>query len=210
MNGTQLQRNKIILEKYIPAKAAEILAQWIYVYDFKLKIKKSRATKLGDYRPPIDGNHLITINNNLNQYAFLLTLIHEVAHLTNWQKHKNRVKPHGNEWKEEFKLLMKPFLELSIFPDDVLSAILKYLNNPAASSCSDNNLQRVLKKHDTQSNLVLLESMPAGSVFKSKGAAYRKLERVRTRYLCINIETNKKYLFSGVAEVALTTLEKKP
>ena len=112
----QLERNKEILAKYIPAKSIEVIAQWIYHFNFKLKIKKSRTTKYGDYRPPMKNtNHQITINNDLNEYAFLITLIHEIAHLSNWEKHKSKVKPHGEEWKSEFKTLMDHFLNEEVY-----------------------------------------------------------------------------------------------
>src|SRR3954471_22255295 len=97
----QLERNQNILYKYIPEKAVPIIAEWIYVHDFKLRIKKTRTSKYGDYRPPHSGNnHQITINYDMNKYAFLITLVHEIAHLTNWNKYKDRVKPHGEEWKQ--------------------------------------------------------------------------------------------------------------
>ena len=112
----QIESNKTILYKYIPEKAVETIAQWIYKFDFKLKIKRSRQSKYGDYRPPMDDrNHTITINHDLNKYAFLITLVHEIAHLTNFNKNRNRVKPHGNEWKTEFKLLMNVFFEMNKF-----------------------------------------------------------------------------------------------
>jgi hypothetical protein len=203
MGGKQLDRNIAVLNKYIAPDASAILAQWIYVYDFKLKIKKSRATKLGDYRPPAENeNHTITINNDLNKHAFLITFVHEIAHLVNWEKNKNRVSPHGEEWKEEFKRLMQPFFQLNIFPDDVSIALRNYMQNPAASSCSDLDLQRVLKKYDSSGTGILLESIPLNSLFKSgKGKIYKKLEKQRTRFLCVEIETGKKYLFSPVAEI---------
>jgi hypothetical protein len=51
------------------------IAIWIIEFDFKLKITKERSTKLGDYTSPRDGlNHTITINHNLNQYSFFITL----------------------------------------------------------------------------------------------------------------------------------------
>ena len=140
----QLERNQSILQKYIPEKAVPTVAEWIYKFDFKLKIKKSRATKLGDYRPPVKGqNHLITINHDMNKYAFLITLIHEIAHLSNWNKHKDSVKTHCDEWKFHYKILMQSLLNPEIFPADIIIALRKYMNNPAASSCSDTNLLRI-------------------------------------------------------------------
>lgn len=202
--NSQLERNKSILKKYIPEKAVEPIALWIYHFDFKLKIKRSRSTKYGDYRPPVkELNHQITINNDLNSYAFLITLVHEIAHLSNWNKHKARAKPHGEEWKQEFKLLMKPFLTEHIFPDDVISALNKYLHNPLASSCSDLNLQRTLKKYNQKENAIYLEQLPDGSLFKTSNNKYfYKGKKIRKRFICTEKDTKKQYLFSPIAEVS--------
>ncbi|HWY33961.1 MAG TPA: SprT-like domain-containing protein, partial [Nitrosopumilaceae archaeon] len=140
---SQIERNSQILSKYIPSPAVNLIAHWIVDYDIKLKIKKERNTKLGDYRPPHKGlNHQITINFNLNPYSFLVTLVHEIAHLTNWNKYQNRVDPHGTEWKAEFRRMMMPFLNEIVFPSDVLQALEKHMGDPAASSCSDLRLMR--------------------------------------------------------------------
>ncbi|MGZ4079781.1 MAG: SprT-like domain-containing protein [Bacteroidia bacterium] len=154
----QLDRNQSILHKYIPEKAVPVISEWIYKFDFKLRIKKSRSSKYGDYRPPIKGeNHLITINYDMNKYAFLITLVHEIAHLSNYNKNKDTVKPHGEEWKLHYKMLMNQFLTPEIFPLDVINALRKYMNNPAASSCSDTNLLRVLKNYDNREKLFSLK-----------------------------------------------------
>ena len=59
-----------------------------------------RNSRYGDYTAPRNGqNHLITVNHNLNKYAFLITLVHEVAHLVTYNNHRHRVSPHGGEWK---------------------------------------------------------------------------------------------------------------
>lgn len=203
---SQLERNKSILRKYIPEPAVESIAQWIVHFDFKLKIKSERSSKYGDYRPPIKKlNHQITINRDMNPYAFLITLVHEIAHLTNWNKHKNNVKPHGQEWKQEFKLLMRPFMHETIFPPDVMQALVGYMQNPAASSCSDMRLTRILKKYNRQTNTLLLEQVPHNSIFKtSANRCFVKGKKLRTRYLCKELSTNREYLFSSLAEVVLS------
>lgn len=205
----QLERNKAILTKYLPDNTVDIIAGWIFHYDFKLKIKKSRASKYGDYRPPLKGtNHQITINHDMNKYAFLITLVHEVAHLTNWNKHRNRVKPHGEEWKSEFKVLMQPFINEEVFPPDVLSALTRYMRDPAASSCSDPHLMRVLKQYDVRVNTVLLEELPANTIFMySQGRYFVKGEKIRTRFKCVELKTKREYLFSPLAEVYLVKNE---
>ncbi len=206
----QLERNQSILYKYIPEKAVPTISEWVLKFDFKLRIKKSRSSKYGDYRPPINGeNHLITINYDLNKYAFLITLIHEIAHLSNFNKHKNSVKPHGEEWKLHYKLLMNQFLIPDIFPPDIILALRKYMSNPAASSCSDINLLRVLKQYDNHKNTILLEDITTGSTFSYNDNRYFiKGEQVRKRFKCKEISSNRLYLFNPLTEVTVITTPK--
>ncbi|MFI5150310.1 MAG: SprT-like domain-containing protein [Bacteroidia bacterium] len=204
---TQVERNKSILTRYIPEPAVPLISEWIYVYDFKLKIKKGRSSKYGDYRSPMpDTNHQISVNRDLNPYAFLVTLVHEIAHLSNWKKHKDRVRPHGSEWKQEFREHMKPFFQLKLFPEDIHGALSKYLLNPAASSCSDIHLLRTLKKYDKEKSVVFLEDIPSGSVFLfGKGRHFRKGEKIRKRFSCLELDTRRKYLFNPLSEVLPVT-----
>lgn len=71
LRAIQFQRNSEILKKYLPEQAVPLIAEWIVVHDFKLKIKKERSTRLGDYMSPQNGmNHAISINHNLNKCSF--------------------------------------------------------------------------------------------------------------------------------------------
>src|SRR3989344_6913356 len=199
----QLERNQSILHKYIPEKAVPLISEWIYKFDFKLKIKKSRSSKYGDYRPPVKGeNHLITINYDMNKYAFLITLVHEIAHLSTYNKHKDKVKPHGDEWKLHYKLLMQQFLIPDIFTVDVITALRKYMNNPAASSCSDTNLLRILKNYDIRENTVLLEDVLEGATFSYNDSRhFIKGPQSRKRIKCTDVNTKATYLFNPITEV---------
>jgi len=201
----QTERNQSILYKYIPEKAVPTITEWIIKFDFKLRIKKSRSSKYGDYRPPTkEENHLITINYDMNKYAFLITLIHEIAHLSNYNKHKNNVKPHGEEWKLHFKLLMEQFLIPDIFPAEIIIALRKYMNNPAASSCSDINLLRTLKSYDILGNKILLENLPLGTIFQfNNDRNFIKGEQNRKRFKCKEISSNRTYLFNPLTEVLI-------
>ena len=192
-----------ILAKYIPVEAAPIVARWIDHFKCDFKISRGRNTKFGDYRPPYNGdNHRISVNFNLNPYAFLVTTVHEFAHLHTWNEYNGRVKPHGLEWKLNFKKMMRPFFEKEVFPADLRIAINAYLENPAASSCSDLNLFRALKKYDAPSNGVPVETLTMKSVFQLKdGRVFRKEELVRKRFKCLELSTKRLYLFSPLAEV---------
>ena len=203
LRAIQYQKNSQILLKYLPEQSVPLIAEWIVTYDFKLKIKKERSTRLGDYTAPHKGmNHLITINHNLNKYAFLITLVHEIAHLVTYNKHKNTVNPHGIEWKTNFKELMQPFLTTDIFPLEVFAALRKYIQNPAASSCSDYTLLKTLKLHDEENSAVLLEYLPIHTTFLYSGSRlFRKGEVIRKRVRCIEIKTGALYLFNPLTEV---------
>lgn len=195
-----------VLEQYLPPQSAPLIARWIDHFQCQFKVSRTRNTKLGDYRPPFAGEgHRISINYDLNAYAFLVTTVHEFAHLLTWNEHKRKAKPHGAEWKANFKRMMRPFFDKEVFPMDIQRAIVSYLENPAASSCSDLNLSRALKKYDlVQEHLSTVEELPLGSIFKFKdGRIFKKNSKVRKRYQCTEVSSGKLYLFSPLAEVEL-------
>jgi SprT protein len=195
-----------ILETYLPAEAAPLIGCWIDYFKCEFKISRNRNTKFGDYRPPHSGKgHRISVNFDLNPYAFLVTTVHEFAHLHTWNEHKQKAKPHGAEWKANFKKMMQPFFEKEIFPADVKFAITNYLNNPAASSCSDLTLFRSLRKYDpVKEEITTVEKLPVKAMFKLKdGRIFRKEEKLRKRYKCVEVNSRRVYLFSPVAEVEI-------
>ena len=196
-----------VLAQYMPAQAAPIIAKWIDYFQCEFKISKNRTTKLGDYRHPFkDKGHKISVNNDLNPYAFLVTTVHEFAHLLTYNDHKHKAKPHGTEWKSNFKRMMNPFFEAQVFPLDIQYTIVNYLNNPAASSCTDLTLARALKKYDVQLATTHVEQLPINALFTLKdGRKFKKGERIRKRYKCVSLDNGKIYLFNPLAEVLLTT-----
>ncbi|MCB0734152.1 MAG: SprT-like domain-containing protein [Flavobacteriales bacterium] len=159
-----------------------------------LRIKKPRATKLGDYRHPHGHQgHRISINSNLNPFAFFVTLVHELAHLVTWNEHRNRTAPHGAEWKRNFQLLLAPFIREEVLPDDIHRALEKTLKSPGASSCNDLNLSRALSRYDQQKEVVL-EHLPSGSIFQLKnGKRFRKGNQLRKRFKCLCLDDNRWY-----------------
>ncbi|MGV8877998.1 MAG: SprT-like domain-containing protein [Sphingobacteriaceae bacterium] len=195
-----------ILEKYMPVTAAPIISRWIDHFQCEFKVSRSRNTKFGDYRSPHGGkNHRISVNYNLNPYAFLVTTVHEFAHLYTWNLHQHKVKPHGAEWKANFKKMMQPFFQQQLFPDDIHHAIVRYLENPAASSCADLNLFRTLKRYDPVTNDKLtIEKIPLNRLFMWKdGRVFRREDLLRKRYRCVEVNTKRIYLFNPMAEVEL-------
>ena len=190
------------ISTYIPKEATTQINIWLNTYNCQLKITKPRQTKLGDYRYPQNGKgHIISINNNLNPYAFLITLTHEIAHMMVWEKHQNTVLPHGKEWKEMFQKLMLNFLTL--FPQDVLAPLAKYLKNPKASSSNDTALTNALRVYNPH-QITTIADIPIGSTFSiPNGQKFIKLKKLRKRYQCVAERNNRLYLFNPLAEVTL-------
>ena len=192
------------LQKYLPDGSYEPVLAYIYEYKIQLTIARSRQSVLGDYRHAHQGKgHRISVNGDLNKYSFLVTLLHEIAHLITFEKHGRKVQPHGQEWKHFFGNLLANFIGKNIFPDDVEKALNKSIKNPAASSCGDEKLLRVLKKYDApKEGIIFIEQLQEGAIFEIKGnRVFQKGEKIRKRFKCKEIATNKWYLFSPVYEV---------
>ncbi|MGZ3837530.1 MAG: SprT-like domain-containing protein [Flavisolibacter sp.] len=191
------------LEKYLPPGTLEPVMAYLQHFQVHLTVARERKTILGDYRHRTTAkNHRISVNGNLNPYSFLITLLHELAHLLTFEKFGNRVPAHGKEWKGVFGQLLAQFIEHGVFPTDIRTALLQSLHNPAASSCADEMLLRTLKKYDEKKDhLVFVEAVPHGASFKTHdGRVFRKGEKVRKRFRCEEIRTKRIYLFSPVYE----------
>jgi len=197
-----LSERKEILKKYLPENSIELVLDLLDKHPCQVKIVKNRKTKHGDFKNYPNGDVQITINNDLNPYRFLLTLIHEIAHLITFEKFK-RVKPHGVEWKRNFQHAMLPFINPDIYPKEILSKLAHYLINPKASTDSDINLSLALKQLDKETDKTFIFELPLASKFKHNKKVFIKGQKRRTRYECVEVFTDKKYLFHANAEVDL-------
>ncbi|WP_435313232.1 SprT-like domain-containing protein [Cellulophaga fucicola] len=192
------------LLKYLPERAVPPCVSLIKVNAVHLKIVGDRVTRHGDYRRLPSGMHQITINASLNKYRFLITLIHEIAHLVAFEKYGRRIKPHGIEWKKTFQSLMLPFIRPEIFPTKVLPVIANHFKNPKASSDTDAKLSLALKQFDPVSNKTYIFELPIGSVFRIyNGKLFKKGARKIKRYECVEISSGRTYVFQPNAEVEL-------
>ena len=192
------------LAKYIPEHAVKPAFDLIVANQVHLKIVNERQTRHGDYRRGHTGKHEITVNASLNKYRFLITLIHEIAHLVAFEKFGRNIKPHGEEWKFTFQRLMVPFIRPEIFPGQLLPLLARHFKNPTASSDTDTTLSLALKQYDKENDKNYVFEIPYGSVFRIKnGKIFKKLAVRTKRFECIEISSGRTYLFNPNAEVEL-------
>ena len=193
-----------LLKDFLPEQAIPHVLELLKHDHLVIKIKNERKTRHGDYRKLPNNKHQITINANLNQYRFLITLIHEIAHFEAYQKQGRYIKPHGLEWKRTFQHLMLPFLNPQIFPDQLLPLLAKHFKNPKASSDTDAPLALALKQFDEINNKTYVFEVPLGTHFKLyNGKVFQKGSKRVKRYECVEIKTGRLYLFNPNAEVEL-------
>lgn len=194
-----------IFDKHLPPNSIQYCVSLWIESPFSLHIKNPRNSKLGDFRYRKDRKvQTITLNSDLNFYQFLLTYIHEVAHLRVFEKFGINHLPHGAEWKTMFQQLMDPILSENIFPKDLLIPLRLHMKNPAASSSRDLFLMKEMSKYDkkaTNAKEIFLSDVMPGSTFLLSGRKFKKGETRRTRILCEEVDTGRKFLVSTLARV---------
>lgn len=194
------------LAKYIPEHAVKPVFELIVANQVHLKIVNERVTRHGDYRKGLSGKHEITVNASLNKYRFLITLIHEISHLVAFEKFGRNIKPHGNEWKYSFQIMMVPFIRPEIFPTNLLPLLARHFKNPTASSDTDATLALALKQYDAQNDKNYIFEIPYGCVFRiPNGKIFKKIALRVKRYECIEVNSGRIYLFNPNAEVEVLT-----
>lgn len=197
-----------IVRPYLPVAAVDHVARLLEGLAVDLRVVRPRRSKLGDHRPPPAPlrPHRITVNADLNPYAFLTTLLHEVAHAATWERHRGgflrrrRLRPHGPEWKQEFSSVLAPVVEAGVFPDDVATAVARSLQNPAAATCSDRDLLLALARYDQPpEGRVRVEQLVEGTWFRIDGRhAFRAGRLVRTRRQCFAAGSGREYRVHGL------------
>ncbi len=195
--------DQLQLEQYLPPNLSVELTKYLQDKQVLLTISNKRKTKLGDYRLPNSKTpyHRVSVNGTLNQYAFLITLIHEFSHLEAFEQFGKRILPHGKEWKMIFGKWLKELISRNIFPEDISKPLAKYSINPKASSVSDPQLMIGLRNYDVN-RTIILNDLSDKAIFQIGKRIFEKGTKKRTRFLCKELNSSRLYLVSGLAEVS--------
>ena len=194
--------------KLLPAGTLPHVEQLLANHAVTVRLSQPRRSKLGDHRPPGRGRgqHRITVNDNLNPYALLTTLLHEIAHVNTWEKLRLRIRryrPHGREWKREFEQILAPVVAGGMLPGDISDALGAFMRNPAAASCSDRRLMLTLARYDHEEpGRSRVEELAVGAVFRiDSGQVFRVSRRLRSRYQCFEVTTGREYRVHSLCRV---------
>lgn len=189
-----------ILHQHLPEAAIEYCIQLSEKYTYSLDLSFNRKTKFGHYKYIPKGNqHIISINKGLSKPLFLITYLHELAHLEVSVSHGRKVRPHGKEWKQTFVYFLKPVLHESIFEADLLIALKQHASRPKASLVADPQLWSILFNEDPSA--LTLDKIEEGQWFTYKKRTFKKLKTRRSRTLCLEPATGQKYLIPRVAKI---------
>ncbi|MCK8491862.1 sprT domain-containing protein [Spirosoma sp. RP8] len=188
-----------VFTTYFPLGTDGYCRQLWQQYKFNFRVVKPRRTRLGDFRVFPDGKTQITVNADLNSYAFLITYVHEVAHAEVNRAYRRRVQPHGKAWQIAFQRLMQPLMTEAVFPVDILYPLQRYMIRPAATTYANPALMTALRKVDNVSlsgishNRTLLRDVPEGESFQFDKKTFVRGTLRRTRIVCKEVSTGKSY-----------------
>ncbi|MEZ0608448.1 SprT-like domain-containing protein [Fibrella sp. WM1] len=188
-----------MFSSHIPASAVTYCRALQRQYPFQFRLSRPRKTRLGDFRALPDRTTHITVNADLNPYAFLITLVHEIAHCAVYHTYKRPGKPHGRTWQTAFQRLMTPLLTETVFPADVLHPLRAYLTKPAATTSAQPLLMQALRQHNPtaaslpQPGLPTLRQLPEGQAFRFGKKTYVRGKLRRTRVVCKDIQSGRSY-----------------
>jgi SprT protein len=202
-NEAAIQREKAMLSEHLPQHTIDYVHYLFTTYPCDFKIVPPRKGKLGDCRYPINGgNAQITVNGDLPKLQFLITTIHEFAHLKTFMEMGRRVTPHGKEWKQNYITLFEPLLSESHLEKDEIEVLRQHLSSPSASSCNDSVLSDYFNSGaHADGHSDLLKNLANGSLFEFNGRRYIKGNQVQKKYIIYAAESHRDFRLSGLANV---------
>jgi SprT protein len=187
---------------FLPGESHHVIGELLQRIPCTLTPVRVRRSKHGDHRPnPSDRTSLITINVCGNQYQFLLTLLHELAHANTFQSWGWRSAPHGRRWQGSFRKLVEHAVANRCFPTDVLPELKAHIIRPSSTSFRDLRLQKALRRYDTLDQRPFVADLPHSALFSLDGKqVFRLGKKLRKNYECVTLD-GRKYYVAATARV---------
>lgn len=210
MSQDLTQTYTVFLTPHVPQAALPMVVPELVKHKVRLVITNPRKSKYGDYRSNHRGHkHQISVNGNLNKFAFLETLLHELAHLLVAEQYGRTVQAHGTEWQNAYRAVLMPFLDAHVFPSDIEAVIRQHTQKTTIGACDSPEMTKVFRQYNPPKTgkaalLVAIETLAYHSCFANKdNKVFVKCELLRKKYKCIEVATGNVWLFGGIVEVTL-------
>lgn len=173
------------------------LKNWLKEDNVIIKVSKKRNSKLGDFRVN-KNNFQISVNYDLAPELFFLTLTHEIAHLKCYKAFKNKIKPHGKEWKNMFSYLIED--SINTYSADFQTILKSFKKNPKANYYSFAPMVIYFDKINGK-EITYLKDIAENDSFFLRGKIFVKKRKRKIKYLCTEIATGRNYLIHALATV---------
>jgi SprT protein len=181
---------------YVPQESVAYCQDLLREKPILCSVSNPRASKWGDFRflgPEI------TVNKNLPESLFLLTLLHEIAHFHAYLAFGRKIAPHGKEWKTKFYYLCQPMIQQGAF-GNINELVRLHMRNPKATLGADARLHSAAMRLMGNNEKTVSQLTP-GEEFTFRKQRYRIETTLRKRIRCMQIATGKRFLFQPSVQI---------
>lgn len=187
------------LSSLIPFDLAFFISERIVDHNIHFIVSKNRKSKLGDYRfDPKTNKHIISVNSGLGKEEFFVTTLHEFAHYFAFKNFGRKIKPHGDEWKSEYRVLIQEALQKEFQVVGLDKILYNEIQKPSVTH------KKPLVNRCLAQGEAYLKDIDHDEVFSLQGREFKKLELRRTRYFCQCITSKKLYTIHKEAVVKVS------
>jgi|GEM_PF-2702442 predicted SprT family Zn-dependent metalloprotease len=200
-----IMKNNILIKYLETTERASYVETLLYkVPNLSLYIKNPRKTKYGTMVFSFSKKrYYIIINNNLSPEFFLYVFLHEYAHVLAHLNYGKEIKPHGKIWQDYFFSLLKQAIEKNLFSIKSSNAIKnQFLIPNIYSKQRDILIKNEMENNDCSQKHIYLKNLSIGDVFTlNNQQTFRILKKIRTRYLCEDVNNGTLYKISGLLKI---------
>ncbi len=194
-------KNWAVVAPKVPLAAHPVLEKIVHAYQGHIRLSAPRQSKWGDFRWAHGEATRISVNRDLGPEAFLITLLHELAHAQVHAWDPGEPLPHGPEWQARYRNLLRPFLDQNVFSAPVAVALRQSLGKPKASCGADSALMKALHL-DRPALGSTVGSLALGVIFRTAGGQiFRKGPKRRTRFECKEVSSGRTFAVHPLMEV---------
>ena len=208
-----------LLAQKVPAYGLPVVSRVVRAYDFAFRFAQSRRSKLGDFTRTAQGLVTLTVNMDLGSELFLVTFLHEVAHLEATLNQPRRSQPHGRRWQTCFGNLLK---ELCLHAEGQMAvplrdALLAHSIAPSATLHADSRLASLLlppagtpDSPIAPDGCAFVEALVTHTAFWYRGRSFLLSGKLSKRHYATEMRSGRLYSFSAQCRVKVLKEETSP